>query len=165
MTTQRLVYLDRVGGGARLYLLGLSTVDALKLFAPETPLAVKHLSGETGFGPSRSYVSQGDIPALATVLQAVQYLEREEELGLFDFKANLDDGATLTTHDDGEATFGLASEARAIALLGAILGPDAAVGRTVVLDHAGCYVLIEGDATFVFETFDQVLASGRLREG
>jgi len=164
LTTQRLICLDQDESGSRLYVLGLYTVDALKLLAPDTRIAVTHLSGEAGLGPSRSYVSQNDIPAFATVLEAVQYLEREEELVLFDFKADLHDGATLATHDDGEANFHVSSLASAATLLDAVLGPDAAAGRAAVLNHPGRYVLIEGDGTSVYETFDQVLASGRLNK-
>ena len=162
MTPQRLIKFHRDDGGAGLYVLGLSTVDALKLFAPDARISVTHFSAEVGFGPSRSYRSSGDIPALATVLEAIRYLEREKELVLFDFTANLDDGATLSTHDDGEATFHLSSLESAVALLDAVLGPQTAAGRAVVLDHPGRDGLIENDGTSVFDTFDQVLASGRL---
>lgn len=160
---RRLARFEESHDGVSLYILGLSTCDALNLFPPTKGIAVSHFSGEIVFGPPRRYLDRDNIPTLTTVQDTVLFLNAEEKLVLFDFKAALDDSSTVSTHDDCEADFRLKSRAQAIQLLEFALRPDAlAAQRAAVFAHPGRFVLIgEGDVD-VFETFDQALASGRL---
>ena len=161
---QFLVSFDEPAGGARLSVFGLSTVDALRLFEPSTPIVITHFSSFVDIWRSRRYCSQDDIPPIATVGDAVSYLDGiDAELDLIDFDATVDNTA-LSTHDDGEATFHVFSKSRVIELLDAIFGPKAAASiGTFVLDHPGQSVLIEdGRVVAVSNTFEEVLASNRL---
>lgn len=144
--------------GASLYILGVSTVQALRLFAPEAALEINHVSGYAGQGASAQYVARQDLPLLTSAGAAVRHLEAET-FALIDFDAVVD-GVALSTHDDGEATFRTASLARAIELLEAVTKAPAVAAAA--LRHPGKYVLIEGETETVFDTFDQAVDSGRL---
>lgn len=150
---------EDAGQQTSLYASDLSTRDALRMFAPTDSIAITKFGASNPKTAARNWISQKDLPLLATVGDVIRFLDQNDQICLIDFSATIDNGARLSTHDDGEAHFLFSEKAHAVDRLYALLGKDALPEHgKAVLSNPGKYVLLKKGDVKIFTTFKDFLA-------
>jgi hypothetical protein len=157
MVKPDLFYFRETSKGVGLCASELSTSDALKMFAGAAPITITDF-GAIPANDRQGWTSLKDLPPLATVESVISFLSHNDRMELIDFSASIGGDAMLSTHDDGEADFQFSDGARAIGVLQALLGQNAApnVAETI-LENSGKYVSLENGEVAIFPTFDSYL--------
>ncbi|MFC0682913.1 hypothetical protein ACFFGH_34225 [Lysobacter korlensis] len=139
-------------GTAILYLGEVSTAECLSTFSAEAAVELLELGAES----HGEWLSAGALPEAATVAWWLQRLD-DPSLELVDFSSRV--GAiSLSTHDDGEATFALASLEQAVGLLPQLVGDQlAATIAPKLVANPGCYISARGGQLAVHPSFEAYL--------
>ncbi len=125
----------------QLYMMGLSTLGALGMFAPSTPLTVTEFEADKTKRGYNGWISAKDLPSLVTAGLMFDYLNTNNKIDIIDFTATINQDTVLSTHDDNEACFLVPSDERAIGILEALVDKELlATVLPTILSNPGKYI-------------------------
>lgn len=137
----------------RLYVAEIiSTSEALAVFSSSEAIEVTEF--EASLDKGKGWVSAKDLPPLKSVEDVRNFLDADDHLELIDFTATISGTSKLATHDDGDATFLVSSQDRALEILRALV--DQRFLNEVlsaVVNNVGKYIYIPKDTVKIFNTF------------
>jgi hypothetical protein len=143
---------ERPDGNVVLYLGEVTTAECLSAFHPLEVVALLEFGAEA----EGNWLSVESMPAQATV-ESWSVRLRGDSLSLVDFTGRIG-SIELSTHDDGEATFILASRREAIELLTQLVGAQVALGVAPYLEaNVGCYISTRHGRLTSYPSFDEYL--------
>ncbi len=141
----------------RLYVAEITTCDALKLFPISEPVIITEFGAHND--SDSGWVSKNDLPKdLCAVGAIIEFLTANQNISLVDFSGTVGEGNSLSTHDDGEATFTFLNNAKALEFLRNFTKDDLnSELLQAVLENVGKYVLYEDAKVKLFSTFQEYL--------
>ena len=139
-------------GTSVLYLGEVSTAECLSKFPAEEFVVLLELGAES----NGEWLSADALPKEAPVAWWLERLN-DPSLELVDFSSRVGT-VSLSTHDDGEATFALASLGQAVGLLPQLVGDHlAATVAPELVKNPGCYISARGGHLAVYPSFEAYL--------
>jgi hypothetical protein len=153
------VYLyNETAKGYELYLGECSTLHGLSLLGRE--LAFKLTSfGATCYG-KYGWATEEELPKFSSVGEIMSFLESEGDIGIVDFKADIEDLCTFGTHDDGECQFSFRTKQQCLSILKEVLPPqsrDLLINK--LINNPGLYITCDTENQITkFHSFDEYLA-------
>jgi len=135
----------------------ISTIDGLKALAESDEIRIISI-GATHY-KDYGFATEKEFPKFTNPVQLVDFFSQEEEIGLIDFKIEIVNKGSMSSHDDGECNFKLKHKSDAISILKKV-APVHQVNLILaaLLSNNGIYISIDESGTIKkFATFEDYL--------
>jgi hypothetical protein len=147
--------IEAIGTTYRLYTGEIiTTSEALAVFSPSEPIEVTEF--EASLDKGKGWVSKKNLPPLKSVEEMRNFINANDNLELIDFTGTISGNSTLSTHDDGEASFLVSNQDRALVILRSLADKRFLNEvQSAVVNNPGKYIYIPKDTVKIFNTFDE----------
>ncbi len=144
--------------GYELYFGEYSTIDGLSLF--DSKLGFKLTSFGATCYEKYGWATEEELPGFSNVEEIYSFLKSKGDIGIVDFKADIEDVCKFGTHDDGECHLNFKTKQDCLSILKKVVPShcrDLLINK--LINNPGLYLTCDSDNVITkFSSFDEYLA-------